>query len=98
MPRYIDSEDAIYELERAFSADDYGKIIRCISRTPTADVRENVHAKFVSEIIKKENWKGQMKSYFQPNSCSNCHIALTGGENFCPNCGAKMEDESIEDG
>ena len=46
MPRYIDSEDAIYELERAFSADDYGKIIRCISRTPTADVVEVVRCKY----------------------------------------------------
>lgn len=40
MPRYIDADDAIYELKRAFPNDDFGKIIRCISRTPTADVVE----------------------------------------------------------
>lgn len=40
MPRYIDADDAIYELERAFPVDDFGKIIRCISRTPIADVVE----------------------------------------------------------
>lgn len=69
-----------------------------ISNLPSAqDVRENVHAKFVSEIIKKPDWKGQMQSYYQPNSCSNCHTALTGKENFCPNCGADMR-EGGEDG
>ena len=45
MPRYIDADDAIYELERAFPVDDFGKIIRCISRTPTADVVEVVRCK-----------------------------------------------------
>ena len=45
MPRYIDSDDTIYELERAFPADDFGKIIRCISRTPTADVVDVVRCK-----------------------------------------------------
>ena len=32
--RIDDADDAIYELERAFPVDDFGKIIRCISRTP----------------------------------------------------------------
>lgn len=43
--RYITADDAIYELERAFPADDFGKIIRCISRTPTADVVKVVRCK-----------------------------------------------------
>ena len=47
MARYIDADDAIYELERAFPADDFGKIIRCISRTPTANVPERNVGKWV---------------------------------------------------
>lgn len=45
MARYIDADDAIYELERVFPVDDFKKIIRAISRTPTADVVEVVRCK-----------------------------------------------------
>ena len=45
MARYIDADDAIYELERIFPVDDFKKIIRAISRTPTADVVEVVRCK-----------------------------------------------------
>ena len=40
--RYIDADDAIYELDRVFPVDDFKKIIQAISRTPTADVVEVV--------------------------------------------------------
>ena len=74
----------------------YDDMVKCVKGMTTANVRENVHARFVSEIIKKEDWKGLMQSYYQPNSCSNCHTALTGKENFCPNCGAEMEKDNVE--
>ena len=45
--RLIYDDDAIYELKRAFPADDFGKIIRCISRTPTADVPERNVGKWI---------------------------------------------------
>ena len=45
MARYIDADDAIYELDRVFPVDDFKKIIRAISRTPTADVVEVVRCK-----------------------------------------------------
>lgn len=93
MSRYIDADNlkSIKSIQLA----DFNSIetIRdWIDRQPTADVRENVHATFVSELVKKEDWKGKMQSYYQPNSCSNCHTALTGKENFCPNCGADMRE------
>ena len=45
MARYIDADDVIYELDRVFPVDDFKKIIRAISRTPTADVVEVVRCK-----------------------------------------------------
>lgn len=89
--RLIVDHDSIYELKRAFPPDDFGKIIRCISRTPTADARENIHANW----LKEEYFGGIFK-------CSNCgkyvdFRGLKGTQdptNFCPNCGANMREET----
>lgn len=92
MARYIDVEKI--NLPEGFfnKVDNVPKFYEWVETLPTADVRENVHARFVSKIIKKTDWKGQIQSYYQPNSCSNCNAALTGEENFCPNCGADMRE------
>ena len=60
------------------------------------DVEEVKCSKFVSELVKKLDWRGIMQDYYQPNSCANCHTALTGTENYCPNCGAKMDENGDE--
>lgn len=95
MARYIDADDAIYELDRVFGVDDFKKIIRAISRTPTADVRENVHARW------ERHWS-------RPNvfadlfwHCSNCGYKNDNDyspryHHFCPNCGAYMIGEQNE--
>lgn len=99
MMRYV-SEDEFEKRIKPYDTDDpidkafYTFAHNIMLCTSTADVRENVHATFISEIIKKEDWKGQIQSYYQPNSCSNCHVALTGEENFCPNCGVDMRKNS----
>lgn len=74
--RYITADDAIYELERAFPADDFGKIIRCISRTPTADV------------VKVVLCKG-CKHYGDDHFC--CYPWCTDPEEFCSR-GKRRED------
>lgn len=92
MPRYIDAEDAIYELERAFPIDDYGKIIRCISRTPTADVVERKVGKWIRHSIGHKNTPWGF-------DCSVCGKWFVIGEDtaeryhYCPNCGAEMKGE-----
>jgi len=47
--RLIDADDAIYELERVFPVDDYKKVVRAISRTPTIDAvpREELFNLFI---------------------------------------------------
>ena len=50
------------------------------------------------EIVKRCDWKGHKREYYQPNSCSKCHKPDTGEgkSKFCPNCGAPMTDEAVE--
>lgn len=57
-----------------------------------------VHAHWVSEIVKKCDWKGRKRDYYQPYSCPVCHTPdLRKGESkYCSECGAKM-DKEIED-
>lgn len=80
MPRYIDADDAIYELERAFPVDDFGKIIRCISRTPIADVVER----------KVGKWS-KVGGVFRCSNCEKCYPYAT---DYCPNCGSRMKGEN----
>lgn len=90
MKRYIDADAFRHRILCQPKKMSVNEVLELVSTMPTADVLENVHAKFVSEIIKREDWKGRTQSYYQSNSCSNCHTALTGKENYCPNCGAEM--------
>lgn len=85
MPRYIDAEDAIYELERAFPIDDYGKIIRCISRTPTADVVERKVGKW------KLGYCSECGYYWGKDA------PIANVPNYCPNCGAEMRKETEDE-
>jgi len=86
MPRYIDADDAIYELKRAFPIDDFGKIVRCISRVPTADVVVRKKGKWISRKNepKHSGWW----------TCSECQGRFDYQWKFCPNCGAEMKGEN----
>jgi len=93
MARYINADDAIYELDRVFSIDDFKKIIRAISRTPTADVRENVKGEWIDAgLLDCSN----VHSY----RCSRCgywDYGLRINELlYCPHCGAMMERSEDE--
>lgn len=91
MPRYIEADDAICELKREFLVNDFGKIVRCISRTQTADVRKNVHAHWVieTEMVNGTLCSGQF--------CSDCGYPQYLTTNFCPNCGADMREGREDD-
>ena len=54
-------------------------------------LREERIGKWVSELVKHEDWKGNMQSYYQYISCSLCHTPQYKESPFCPNCGAKMD-------
>ena len=61
-----------------------------------ADVEPVKHGEWISMLVKRPDWKGNMQSYYQPNTCSECHIGLAEKTNYCPNCGAKMDDKKVE--
>lgn len=80
MERYINADEAIHELAKVFMPNDYPKIVRAISSTRTADVRLDIHARWVKGILGFPY-------------CSNCLRALhkdAHSMNFCSFCGADM--------
>jgi Zn finger protein HypA/HybF involved in hydrogenase expression len=87
MARYIDAEDALFELETRFFpqsmeytlAVDIAKSL--LIKAPTADVEEVKHAK----------WEINCDGYYP--YCSNCKTEPKNGvmSKRCPECGAKMD-------
>ena len=55
------------------------------------DYRKQSVGEWRSELVKKCDWKGKKRDYYQPNSCSLCHEAVVKRTPYCPNCGAKMK-------
>lgn len=95
MPRYIDAEKIKYtnftygivfttRLDNITFKED-------IDAIPTADVATVRHGHWVLHE-RAEEWGGLLIPNFE---CSNCHLYLRsdGAGNYCPNCGAKMDEE-----
>jgi len=66
---------------------------------PTQEQLERVRGEWVEEIVKKCDWKGKKRDYYQPHSCSKCHTPDPGNgkSNFCSKCGAPMTDKALEE-
>lgn len=65
--------------------------IQCGCFKPKVDYALVKHGKWISELVKRCDWRGKERRYYQPNSCSLCHKAVLERTNFCPDCGAKMD-------
>lgn len=90
MPRYIDAD----QIEKYVTREDHGtpderwrperEFCAIIDSIPTADVQEVKHGHWI-EI------NSEMGIY----RCSQCRETAVGqtGSHFCPNCGAKMDEE-----
>lgn len=63
-----------------------------INRMPTADVRENVRGKWVSNDHNEHYGNISTCVYYYP-TCSCCGHSGDYNMNFCPNCGADMRGE-----
>lgn len=85
MSRYIDADALINAINNAINnggiITDTAKFIRDF---PHADVRENVHA----------HWEDKWHIVFHVNLpiCSSCGFYAPFRCNFCPNCGAEMDE------
>lgn len=90
MKEFIDRETALEIVKR--TSGDYATAFCEIAHAEVADVVEVVHGKWETEI---DDELGILK-----HTCQACgfvkrtdiHVALNW--NYCPNCGAKMEDKS----
>ena len=97
MSRYVDADIAIKEIEKRFYFLSHWMSYEAkyaIEETPTADVRENVHGKWVriDGMAPPE--------YHNHYECSLCGWHLGHHDKtseielkFCPNCGAVMDQE-----
>ena len=67
--------------------------VECNQYAPVAQ-----HGKWVSLVVKRENWKGVLHDFYQPYSCSICQNPNTfmGESAFCPHCGARMTEDIDE--
>lgn len=107
MSRYIDA-DALYEelgrhkemmaKQGGWSAPIIASSIDIVQRRikgyPTADVAHVVHSHWVK---KTHEWDlGDPPCDYTDFTCFNCKIRVQNKTAFCPDCGAKMDEEAEE--
>lgn len=74
-------------------------IREAVEAIPSVEAEPVVHAHWVSEIVKKCDWKGQKRDYYQPYSCPVCHTPdpRKGESKYCSECGAHMDEPLLEE-
>lgn len=87
MPRYIDADALLNKVERYFSGLPivvHHDMVEYIENAPTADVVERK--------------RGRLLNAEPVGECSICGWLMDyrDGFNYCPNCGAEMEEEDAE--
>lgn len=101
MPRYIDADEAkrIFldcaaqqlRLDRIGDARAMKQAADCLDGIPTADVAPVVHAHWIKKI---HEWDlGDPPYDYTDFTCSKCKIRVQNKTSFCPDCGAKMDEE-----
>lgn len=70
--------------------------IQCVTAIPAADVELVRHGKWVHSEIEDDDWGRTFHEW----TCSVCSYSVAHnptGENYCPNCGAKMDKEETNE-
>ena len=97
MPRYIDADELLRRLSRD-KADEGALFVAFVKKVvemridemPTADVAEVKHGRWIVDTA----FGNDVMSGEQMVICSVCGKGIFWGkQNYCPNCGAKMDDE-----
>lgn len=104
MARYIDADKAIEYLKKhkrmclernvVLRADEDDVIKFIDTKCPTEDVAEVKHGHWIEKV----DWDS---CYYECSACGNEWICIEGTPldndmNFCPHCGAKMDEEEEE--
>lgn len=90
MPRYIDKETMrgiIREQEKSHGIRGLAWIEMAMDKQEDADVQEVRHGHWIREVKEIED-----TVYFKA-FCSICNRRVIVKYNFCPHCGAKMDEE-----
>lgn len=93
--RYVDINPAIEFLEGYDNswgqefADGVRTALHFIKKLPAADVQEVKHAHWYEHIVGTEITDPILRYYV----CSNCHMINDLYAEYCPWCGAKMDEE-----
>lgn len=99
MPRYIDVEkadDVIQTELGVYDTTDLKEMLKCF---PTEDVVPVVHAHWVNHMRKEFLYDhgSDYKLVHDGYTCSNCDCYLDMFKtNYCPSCGAKMDEDELE--
>ena len=64
---------------------------KCINETPAADVAPVRHGRWKQDVLRV---KAALSIVAQVYICSECGKPAKMQHNFCPHCGAKMDEES----
>ena len=85
MDEYINATTLLKEIDYAFHTDTIGKkdVINLIINLPVADITPVRHGRWVHHIAGGK----QISACW----CSVCNAEHETEQNYCPNCGAKMD-------
>lgn len=98
MAKYIDADKLLPKIkyrEKAYGISPANMFSKLVKEMPAADVQEVKHGHWIAKIrglyhgidlLDDKNFKG-LDMY----SCSECEEKVIFKENYCPNCGAKMD-------
>ena len=94
---YINREELLAEYDRQHIGEP-GRARKLIEDAPSADVVPVKHGKWETvEFCEEDELLFELFNQDNPRRCSECGFSYinfdTKGYNFCPNCGAKMEEK-----
>jgi len=98
--RPIYAEKLLEEFDKCLWGKEWDKALArvCVANTPTADVQENVHGKWIERKVIED---GKAIEGWQSAKCSVCgkyhttpYLYNFDDFNYCPNCGAMMKERS----
>ena len=78
-------EDEMREIDDREAAHEAGYIRKHVMEMPKEDVKPVVHAHWI-----KSNYDNVDGTIYE---CSNCNTVMFNAWNYCPHCGAKMEEQ-----
>ena len=84
MPKLIDKEELIFEYYRNPT---YANLCKAINNATVIDAEPVRHGHWID--------RGYMKVGYHCSLCGGYVIA--GKEKYCPNCGAKMDEDEVEE-